>query len=109
MYFSFFSKRANRPEIIELIITPTGWLMIHDCYQGIVEPNGRPHLQRCIEENYTAVPPALGDAFEEIWIAAKEERISNGEIQERLDTFSKWVSTYNVHKQLKPIYTIKNP
>jgi hypothetical protein len=107
MYFTFFSKKDNQKEAIELTLTPTGWLMTHECYQGVVEPNGQPYLQRCIEENYTEVPSALGDAFQEIWEAATLNHISQAEIQERLDTFSEWVSTYNIHRQLKPIYSIK--
>lgn len=107
MHFDFYSKKDNHKESIELIITKTGWEMIHECYNGIVEPNGMPHLQRCIEENYMDVPPALGDAFQEIWEAATLEKIGDSEIQERLDAFSEWVSSYNVHQQLRPNYHIK--
>jgi hypothetical protein len=106
MYFTFYSRKDGRKESVELLQMPTGWMMIHPCYEGMVEPNGMPHLQRCIEENYTEVPPALGDAFQEIWEAAALDRMTNGEMQERLDIFSEWVATYNVHKQLKPSYKL---
>ena len=106
MHFDFYSNKNQRKESIELLLTSTGWFMVHECYKGPVEPNGRPYLQHCVEENYTEVPTALADAFQEIWEAANTGGLENGELQETIDTFSEWVANYNTTKQPSPIYAV---
>lgn len=106
MHFDFISSKTGHKESIELQFTPTGWLMIHPCYQGTVAPNGTPYLQQCVTENSALAPSALGDAFEEIWEAANQHQIDAPEIQRRLDIFSEWVTSYTFHKQPSPVYSL---
>lgn len=103
MYFSFYSKKDNRLEKVELVLTNSGWYMQHDCYSGLISPEGLPHLQDCIHSNYSEYPPALGDAFSEIWQAATYQNLSQREVQARLDAFSEWVQHYSKTKSSKPI------
>ncbi len=105
MYFDFYSYKDHHKDSIKLMLSPTGWTMTHECYNGQVEPNGMPHLQRCVAENYAITPPALGDAFQELWVAGNGHEIEYDELQKRIDIFSDWVATYNVHKHPSPTYT----
>lgn len=101
MYLSFYSRKEDRLEIIELEWLQDGWFMRHECYQGKVQPNGYPHLNRCIEENYSPYPPAFGDALEEIWDAIRWGLLSPGQIQSRLDRFSAWLRAFEKNPLLK--------
>jgi hypothetical protein len=100
--FRFLSKREKRIEEIQFEVTETGWFMYHPCYSGEVDPYGFPDLERCIEENYSAYPSAFPDALEELWQAAVSKKLSEHELQESIDAFSKWIMSYEMAKNASP-------
>jgi hypothetical protein len=96
MHLTFFSKKNQKQETIEVEKTEDGWYIQHDSYYGHCDKAGAPHLYRCIEENYAEYPPAFGDALAELWDAVEGGQLAEDEIQKRLDQFSKWVMYYTI-------------
>lgn len=99
MFISFFSKRNQQVENINLMVTTKGWEMDHPCYCGNINPCGYPSLIRCLQEHWAEYPPAFCDALEELWEAAQGKCLEEMEIQERLDTFSNWIMYYTLTKR----------
>lgn len=108
MQFVFYSHKSNQLETIEIGVSRVGWFIEHPNYSGTVFPNGTPHIQQYLQEHLTAYPPALGDAFEELWEAAVHDHLSDAEIQQSLDEFSQWVINFSMDKDAKHALDRKN-
>jgi hypothetical protein len=109
LHFDFFSYKEKQPDRIELKVSKVGWFMEHSCYRGTILPSGMPHLQHCLQEHDSACPPALGDAFEELWEAAVHDHLSDPEIQKSLDEFSHWVTHFSISRDTSHGFDPKAP
>lgn len=96
MHITFFSKKNQKLERIEIQKTEDGWHIQHDSYQGHCNKFGSPHLYRAINDNYSEYPPAFGDALEELWQAIEDSQLLEDAVQDRLNQFSNWVMYYTI-------------
>ena len=79
-----------------------GWRIEHDTASGLSSPDGHPQFYQCIRENGATYPPAMKDALEELWEAARQKQLGPGELQSRLDQFSDWLAHYDQTRDPSP-------
>jgi hypothetical protein len=92
--FSFYNPRfKHNMDEFHIKRTEAGWHGGFADFYGDWGMNGEPHLYKYLRNEYISYPVNLGSYWEDIWYRANEGKLSNEEIQDRLNQLVEWVNT----------------
>jgi len=93
MLLKVYSRRWGHEQIIEVEITEKGWnINSPGLLGGECDSKGNPYLFEHLDHDGINYPEELGGYMDYLWRKAKEENMSDEEIQEHLDELGRWIS-----------------
>ena len=85
MDFKVYSRRWGHEDVYLIERTSGGWKVEFASMRGECAKDGSPHLFEILDHDFISYPSDLGSYLERLWTKAKEDYLSDAEIQSYLE------------------------
>lgn len=91
MDLEVYSRRWGHNDTYGMDLTETGWDISHVAIGGECDPSGEPYLFENLKQDSINYPAELGEYLAYLWKRAKEDGLSDAEVQQHLDALGQWI------------------
>ena len=94
MILPIYSRRWGHVDDYTVEITPQGWKIFHQAFEGECTPNGGPVLFQGMDNDIIRYPKAeLAQRMSDLWQRATSQQLTEEAIQEELSAIGAWLKT----------------
>lgn len=97
MYLEVYSRRWGHPDKYHVDRTATGWRIDHLSITGDCDKEGKPYLFENLDHDSIDYPAGLGGYLAFLWDQAEAQKMTDAQIQERLEELGQWIQTVEQH------------
>ena len=91
MKIEVFSRRWGHNDTYMVTITAKGWNISHIMIGGECDTKGAPYLYENLDHESINYPQSLPEYMDWLWQKAKEQKMTDDQIQAELNQIGKWI------------------
>lgn len=90
--FTVYQNRRDHEDTYTIVKTENGWHVSHIAINGETKPNGENALFMNLNQDSISYPKQLGSFLEWLWEEANNNRLTDDEIQTKIQELADWIS-----------------